>query len=84
MALRTLVSVWDDDGRHVQALVQSMPRSFKMHVWANYLVTGDESTTGLDYIGTIQPTDPTDINELEILVEDAWQKYQKKSNTEQK
>lgn len=82
MTQRTFITLFDEDGE-VQALVQSMPRSFKMHVWANRLIISEESTTELEYIGTIQPNDPTDSWEIHLLARDAWLKYQKKSNTEQ-
>lgn len=68
MALRTLVSIFDNDGKHVQALVQSMPRSFKMHVWAAPLEIGGVATTTLEYIGHIKPIDQTDSIEIEVLV----------------
>lgn len=72
MPLRALVSVFDIDGSHVQALVQSMPRSFKMHVWAAPLAVNNEATTVLEYIGNIQPIDQTDLGELEMLVRELY------------
>lgn len=72
MPLRTLVSIFDVGGTHVQALVQSMPRSFKMHVWAAPLEVDSEATTVLEYIGHIQPMDQTDSGELEMLVRDLY------------
>ena len=72
MALRTLISVFDADGEHVQALVQSMPRSFKMHVWAAPVEANQLTTSVLEYIGTIQPIDQTDSSELEFLIQDLY------------
>jgi hypothetical protein len=68
MPLRTLFSVFTDDKKHVQALVQSMPRSFKMHVWASYHNIITLETIELKYIGTIQPIDQSDSLEIEELV----------------
>lgn len=68
MAVKTLWSVFNDEGKHIQALSQTMPRSFKMHVWANYKEVDGLGTTELIYLGTIQPYDQTDTIEVETLV----------------
>lgn len=68
MAERTLLTVIDAKDGLVEALVQSMPRSFKYHVWASPYVPNQIGTVVLRYLGTIQPTDPTDNIELEEAV----------------
>lgn len=74
MPLRSLFSVFDNDGKHIQALIQSMPRSFKMHVWANYREINAVETTDLKYLGTIQPIDQTDLAEVNVLVSELFEK----------
>lgn len=66
MPLRTVITIFNNEGQRVEALVQAMPRSFKMHVWAAPIK--EEGTTILEYKGAIQPVDQTDEVELEELV----------------
>jgi len=66
MPLRTIISIFNKDGQKVEALIQSMSRSFKMHVWAAPIK--EDGSTVLEYKGTIQPLDQTDTIELEELV----------------
>lgn len=70
MPKRTLFSVFTDDRKHYQALVQSMPRSFKMHVWAAQHDIISLETVELKYLGTIQPLDQSDSLEVEMLVKE--------------
>lgn len=70
MTLRTVISIFNKDGDKVEALVQSMPRSFKMHVWAAPIK--EEGTTVLEYKGTIQPLDQTDDIEIETLIKSLY------------
>lgn len=74
MPARTLLTIFDEGKNHVQVLVQSMPRSFKMHVWACRLSDLDIATKDMKYLGTIQPADQTDYAELEYLVQDLFNK----------
>lgn len=72
--LRTIISIFDHNGKRVEALVQAMPRSFKMHVWANYVDPSVIKTEDLIYLGHIQPMDQTDTAELEMCVADLFDK----------
>lgn len=76
MPLRTIISIFNRDGQRVEALLQAMPRSFKMHVWASPIK--EDGTTVLEYKGTIQPIDQTDTTELETLIQNL---YFNESNT---
>lgn len=71
--MRALFSIFDHEGRHVQALAQSLSsRSFKLHVWAEYRFIDAVETTELKYLGTIQPIDQTDNAEVEFMIQELF------------
>lgn len=78
MAERALISYIHSRDGLIEALVMSVTRSLKYHVWAAPSNPDSPSTVQLKYMGTILPTDPTDYNEIEELVRAI---YERNANT---